>query len=287
MKIGSPTSLRAILTNLSNKEGLPFQQVITRYLHERLLYRLSVSKYKPAFILKGGNLLYAVEGLHIRPTMDIDILAKHITNDKETLKNIFKDICSIKYDDDCVSFDTSNISVSDISEEKKYSGIRLLINAQFDTIKQCLQVDIGFGDVITPAPVLISYPTLLDGLNPPDIMAYSIETVIAEKFEAMITLSTFNSRMKDFYDVYTLLKNNEIENNILQAAILQTFKQRNTIFTENHLLFSKSFSEDKNRQIMWKAFLRKIQFSQDLEFPFVVKSILERLQPIYNELSKY
>ena len=284
MKTGSPTSIRAVLMNLSKKEGLPFQQVITRYLHERLLYRLSVSEYKSLFILKGGNLLYAMEGLYIRPTMDIDMLAKHISNDKEILKNIFRDICSIKYEDDCVTFDTSNIVVSDIDEEKKYSGIRLLIDAKFDTIKQTVQIDIGFGDIITPAPLSLLYPTLLDGLNVPDIMAYSMETVIAEKFEAMIVLGTFNSRMKDFYDVYILLKNNKIEGENLKEAILQTFKQRNTAFVENHPLFSESLVNDSNRTFQWKHFLKKIN-APDLDFPLVIKSILERLQPIYNELS--
>jgi len=284
MKPGSPKSIRAVLMNLSNEKKLPFQQIITRYLHERLLYRLSVSEYKSTFILKGGNLLYAMEGLYIRPTVDIDMLAEHVSNDKETLKDIFKDICSIVYEDDCVTFDVSNMVVSDIAEEKKYSGIRLLINAKFDTIKQVVQIDIGFGDIITPAPLFLSYPTLLDGLNPPDIMAYSKETVIAEKFEAMIQLGIFNSRMKDFYDVYILLKNNEIDNNDLQTAIFRTFKQRNIVFKENHPLFSDDFIKDPTRIFQWKHFLRKIN-APDLEFSLIVKSILKRLQPIYNELS--
>lgn len=287
MKKGSATSIRTVLLNLSQKEGLVFQQVVTRYLHERLLYRLSLSEYRSKFILKGGNLLYAIEGLHVRPTMDIDILAKHVVNDKETLKNIFKDICSVKYDDDCVNFDAANIIVTDIAEEKKYSGIRLSIKARIDTIKQLLQVDIGFGDIITPAPVMISYPTLLHELNSPNIMAYPVETIIAEKFHAMILLGAFNSRMKDFYDMYILFKNNEIENMCLQDAILQTFKQRDTIFVKNHPLFSESFYEDTNRQTMWKAFLRKMKISGDLEFPYIVKFILKRLQPIYNNLQKF
>ena len=286
MKRGSAKSIRAILKNIADREKIDFQLVVIRYLHERLLYRLSLSEYRLKFILKGGNLLYAIEGLHIRPTTDIDILAKHITNDKETLKNIFKDICSVEYNDDCVVFDALNIVVSDIAEEKKYSGVRLLINTLFDTIKQTIQIDIGFGDTITPAPLPLLYPTLLTGLNPPDIMTYSIETVIAEKFHAMILNSVFNSRMKDFYDVYILLKNNRINNENLQEAILQTFRCRETDFIENHELFTSSFHEDKNRQTMWKAFLRKMKISENLEFPFIVKNILEQLQPIYNKFKK-
>jgi len=156
MKAGSPMSVRSVLMNLSKNEGLPFQQLVTRYLHERFLYRLSVSEYKSTFILKGGNLLYAVGDLHTRPTKDIDMLAKHISNDKEVLKGVFRDICSISYNDDCVTFDVSNISAFDIAEETEYGGIRLLINSMFDTIRQRLQIDIGFGDVVFPAPLSVS-----------------------------------------------------------------------------------------------------------------------------------
>ena len=202
MKQGNATSIRAVLMNLSRQENVTFQQVITRYLHERFLYRISLSKYQSSFVLKGGNLMYVIEGLHIRPTLDIDILAQNIDNDKDKLKNIFKVICDVSYNNDCVRFNTDSIAVFDIAEEKKYSGIRLLIDTQFDTIRQNIQIDIGFGDVITPAATKLSYPVLLNELETPEILAYSIETVIAEKFEAMIQLGELNSRMKDFYDVY-------------------------------------------------------------------------------------
>ena len=284
MKKGNPKSIRAILKNISDREKIDFQLLVIRYLHERLLYRLSLSEYRFKFILKGGNLMYAIEGLHVRPTMDIDILAHHISNEKETLKDIFKNICSVRYDDDCVLFDATDITATDIAEEKKYSGIRLLIKARFDTIVQLLQVDIGFGDIVTPEPVMVSYPTLINELMPPNIMAYSIETVIAEKFHAMIQHSLFNSRMKDFYDVFILLKNHEINDNSLQEAILQTFRQRGTFFVKNHSLFLESFYEDSNRKTMWKSFLRKSKISEDLEFSVILKNILERLQPIYDRL---
>jgi len=153
MKLGSPTSIRATLLNLSQKEDLLFQQVVTRYLHERLLHRLSLSEYKQNFILKGGNLLYAFGGIGTRPTVDIDMLARKVANDMESMRDIFAKVCAIKYDDDCVVFDPTNIAVSEISQENKYTGIRLQITAKFDTIKQIIQVDIGFGDVITPKPL--------------------------------------------------------------------------------------------------------------------------------------
>jgi len=283
MIIGSPKSIRDTLLNLSQKEDLLFQQVVTRYLHERLLYRLSLSEYKQNFILKGGNLLYALTGLHARPTVDIDMLAEKVVNNMESLKAIFVEVCTIKHDDDCVVFEPSTIKVSEISEEKKHSGIRLLIDARFDTIKQTIQVDIGFDDIITPKPLLLQYPILLEGLEHPDIMAYSLETVIAEKFHAMVVLGTLNSRMKDFYDTYILFKNEDVNDNILKEAIAQTFKQRNTDFAQNIPIFSDDFATDSNRIFQWKHFLKKIN-ADDLEFSVVVKSILGRLQPIYEGL---
>jgi predicted nucleotidyltransferase component of viral defense system len=283
MKKGSSKSIRDVLLNLSNKENLPFQQVVTRFLHERLLYRLSTSEFKTAFILKGGNLLYAMHGLHTRPTMDIDMLAKNILNNRDTVKEIFSAICELNYADDCVIFDSHNITVFDIAEEKKYSGVRLLINARFDTIKETIQIDIGFGDIITPAPLFLLYPAILKEFESVQIMAYSAETVIAEKFEAMISLGIYNSRMKDFYDVYFLLKNNNIDNKYLREAIRKTFKQRNVSYKENHPLFSEEFVKNPNRIFQWKHFLKKIK-APNLDFPVVVKCIAERLEPIYNTL---
>jgi len=283
MKKGSVKSIRATLKNIADREKIDFQILIIRYLHERLLYRLANSEYVNNFILKGGLLLYAIEGLHIRPTMDIDMLARQISNNREIITQIFRAICNIKYEDDCVIFDTKSIEITDIAKDAKYHGVRILIDARLDTIRQRLQIDIGFGDVIIPAPVKIQYPVLLDELEKPQINAYSIETVIAEKFHAMIVLGSFNSRMKDFYDAYILLKNNEINNANLREAILQTFKNRETEFTDNPELFTTSFFEDKNRKIMWKAFLRKTKVSEELDFSSIVKNILERLQPIYYE----
>ena len=126
---------------------------------------------------------------------------------------------------------------------------------------------------------------MLNELPKAEIKAYSIETIIAEKFHAMIVLGTLNSRMKDFYDVYMLLKNNDINTENLKTAVLHTFRQRNSNFIKEHELFSISFYENANRQKMWKSFLRKIKFAGELEFPHVVNSILEKLQPIYYELS--
>ena len=284
MKKANPKSIRAILKNISDRENLGFQQLVTRYLHERLLYRISQSEYKTSFILKGGNLIYAIEGLHVRPTVDIDMLAKGINNDKENIKSVFEKICAISDENDCVIFNGKTIAVSDIAEEKKYSGVRLLIDTRFDTIRQTVQIDIGFGDVITPAPVVISFPVLLNDLENPTLLAYSVETVVAEKFHAMITLGNSNSRMKDLFDTYILLKNKVINTINLTDAITATFKARNTEFENETVFFSESYYKNTNRNIMWKAFLRKMKIGEDMDFEEVVKTITTNLQPIYSKL---
>ena len=283
MKKGNAISIKTRLKNISNFENVSYQYIIIRYFHERLLYRIVNSAYANHFFLKGGALLYAIEGLHIRPTVDIDMLAKHISADKEQIKQVFQEICSIEYGDDCVFFDIDSIETSEISEDTKYGGVRVLVVAGLDTIRQRLQIDIGFGDVITPAPAQVTYPVLLDELAKPEIKAYPIETVVAEKFQAMIAFGTFNSRMKDFFDVYILLNNRNIDEDNLREAILQTFKNRNTDFVKEHELFSKNFCNP--RQVMWNAFLRKMKISCEMDFETVLKTILERLYPIYCALS--
>lgn len=284
MKKGNPISVKASLKNISSSKDVKYQYVITRYFHERLLYRIANSIYANNFFLKGGALLYAIEGLFVRPTVDIDMLAQYVSNDKEQVKQIFRTICSAEYNDDCVVFFVDTIETLDISEDDKYSGVRVLIWVGLDTIRQRLQVDIGFSDIITPAPVCLTYPVLLDEFATPKIQAYSIETMIAEKFQAMITLGTFNSRMKDFYDVYLLIKNNDIKDKCLKDAIFQTFKHRRTVFVKEHELFHESFYKEQNRQIMWSAFLSKMNIRDKIEFPHIMKSVLEKLKPIYDEL---
>lgn len=211
------------------------------------------------------------------------MLANNLAGDRENIKGIFKQICEIRYEDDCVFFNPESIEVSDIAEKKKYSGVRLLIDSRFDTIRQTIQIDIGFGDVITPAAVLLYYPSLLTELENPEILAYSVETVIAEKFEAMITLGKANSRMKDFFDIYILLKNNNIDMNTMKDAINATFQRRNSVKECNPAVFDVFFYKDTQRNVMWNSFLRKNRLEHH-DFEEVVKTMTNKLQPLYNSL---
>jgi predicted nucleotidyltransferase component of viral defense system len=277
-------SIRTRLLNIAKKENLSFQIVIIRYLHERLLYRVSLSKYANSFCLKGGVLLYIYNREQTRPTMDIDFLGTNIPNEIDSIKSALREICSIYYPADAVLFDTSSIVAEEISGQDEYAGIRLFVTANLDTIRQRIQVDIGFGDTVIPAPVELNYPTLLPESEIPVIQAYSLETVVAEKFEAMIDLSIVNSRMKDFYDVYQILTTHHLNSKNLEEAIRETFHNRNTIYTPEHAIFSAIFPADVNRLRQWKVFLSKNHLDQSIDFNEVIGRIGKFLLPIWERL---
>jgi predicted nucleotidyltransferase component of viral defense system len=282
----SIASIQARLKAIAEQEKTAYQIVLIRYFTERLMYRLSASKYRKHFCLKGGALLYAYEREASRPTMDLDLLGLHISNDGEKMKTVFQAICQVECPEDGVSFLHEAITTSEIKKEGRYSGVRIKIDGRLGNIRQISQVDVGFGDIVTPAPIEMTYPTLLP-LPEPIILAYSLETVIAEKFEAMISLAAQNSRMKDFYDVYRLLENSEINDAVLKTAIQNTFKQRETPTEPNHVVFSPEFSDSPKRQQEWDAFLRKMgRFTEvePLTFEKVMFVIRNHLEPIYTTL---
>jgi predicted nucleotidyltransferase component of viral defense system len=276
-------SIRARLLNLAKKEGIDFQLIIIRFLHERLLYRLSVSDYSQQLILKGGAFIYAMQGLKSRPTIDVDLLGTQISNDIEVLCNVFRQICAIESEDE-VAFIKESVVGELITQQDKYNGVRLYIDATFHTVQQRIQIDVGFGDIVIPVVQELEYPILLVEMQVPIIQAYSKETVIAEKFQAMIELSVANSRMKDFYDVYKLLVDNEFDNNTLEEAIKATFANRETSYAENHALFSVDFATNPQRKRSWTAFLNKINRDKELEFEEVMRLISEKLMPFWAKM---
>jgi len=269
-------SIRAKLNNIAKSENISFQVIIFRYLHERFLFRLSMSAYKNNFCLKGGVLLYAFEQELTRPTRDVDFLGTDISNDFDNIKQAFQEICIID-DDDAVWFDSKSITIEKIKEEDKYEGVRLFIEGGFDTIKQRLQIDVGFGDIVIPGAQLISYPSLLNETKTAVINAYSKESIIAEKFHAIIVLSYANSRMKDFYDIYNLLKNSSIDSEILANSIESTFIRRETELREDATFFDENFSNDITLASLWKMFLKKNQLIVDVDFKEIVEFIREKL----------
>ena len=259
--------------------------MIIRYFQERLLYRLSISEFNDNFCLKGGVLLYFLDQNKSRPTIDIDFLAIKTDNDQNYVKYIFSEICGIEYKNDAVTFDYQDITVTEITKQANYNGIRINITGKLDTIKQRIQIDIGFGDIVYPKPLIVNYPVILE-MKQPKIQVYSIYSAIAEKFEAMIELSEANSRMKDFYDVYTLLLNNKIDKTELENAIKITFRTRNTVYSENHSVFNDEFYTNADRLTQWNAFKRKAKITDNLTFETVLKKMKLELEPIYKRIDK-
>lgn len=275
-------SIRTKLLTLMNQSGYQYMYLLARYFNERLLYRVSVSKYKDNFLLKGGSLLYAMDGLDSRPTVDVDFMAMQINRDRDYLENVFKEVLSIECAEDGVTFDVDRLRTEPIAVEKKYPGIRFYINAKMDTIEYNMSIDIGFGDVVTPCPVTIDFPLLLQEIPAIQIKAYSIETVIAEKFHAMIDRDEKNSRMKDFFDCYQIFNTKEISSDTLNDAIYATFKNRDLRFNENLKLFSEGFAKDAARVVRWNAFLRKIRWKEMIPFEVVMDVITSQLKPYYD-----
>ncbi|HAM39651.1 MAG TPA: hypothetical protein DCP53_09710 [Elusimicrobia bacterium] len=272
-------SVRARLTNIARTENIDFDALLLRYFQERFLYRLSISEFSNYFILKGGLLLISFDLPQTRPTKDIDFLGDKIINDIEKIKQIIIKIAELDYNDG-VKFLKSSIESKRIKEDADYEGIRIKIDANLGQAKKKLQIDIGFGDKIVPQAETIKFPTLLDE-NSPIIKVYSVESIISEKFEAMIKLAMLNSRMKDFYDVYNLSKNHKFSAATLKEAIETTFQRRKTFLPDNPLIFQSEFQTDKTRQQQWFAFLNKSKLHDaDQSFDKIMDRITSFLKPV-------
>lgn len=277
-------SIRARLLNIARQENIFFQTILTRYFQERLLYRISQTHYKNNFYLKGGALMYAYERFSARPTLDIDFLGSNISNEGEKIINVFKEICAVPCDEDGVYFDLTRILAQNITEFKDYHGIRLSIPVSMDTIAQVMTMDIGFGDVVTPGAVPLNYPILLKHLPAANILAYSIETVIAEKMHAVVDLADQSSRMKDYYDLYQILSANQYDEEILTVAIKRTFENRHTEYKKDVMFFRAEYPENAAMQIRWKAFIRKITSKSNLLFSDVASYLQTTLKPYWENL---
>ena len=228
--------------------------------------------------------MYAYERFAARPTLDIDFLGNNISNEGTSIIAAFKEICSVPFEEDGVVFDVEHITAQNITEFKYYHGIRLSIPVMMDSISQVLTMDIGFGDVVTPSPVNLDFPILLEHLPCANILAYSLETVIAEKMHAIIDLADQSSRMKDYYDLHRILKEEEYDTEVLQEAIIRTFENRHTPYDENTMFFRNDFGINQQMEVRWKAFMRKITKTNDIAFSEVVAFIQETLRPYWENI---
>jgi predicted nucleotidyltransferase component of viral defense system len=245
-------SVRARLLDRARAEGTDFQILLTRYALERLLYRLSISVHRDRFILKGAMLFVTWVADPFRPTRDLDLLGSG-DNGAEVLADTFRAICAQPGADDGVTFDAAGLEASPIREEAEYGGVRVRTIAMIAGARIPIQVDIGFGDAITPAPVEIDYPTLLDA-PAPHLRAYPVETVVAEKFEALVILGIANSRLKDFYDLWLIAQTFEFRRSALVEAVQRTFDRRGTALPlDPPVGLTDEFAATSATQ--WRAFL--------------------------------
>jgi predicted nucleotidyltransferase component of viral defense system len=273
-------SVHRQLLNVNRTLNEDFNYVLTRFAIERLLYRLVKSGQSDKFVLKGATLFLVWTGRTYRPTKDLDLLGYGDISAKE-LKVLFGQICNTHVESDGLVFDAQSVKVSEIREDQEYQGKRVELSAKFGKARINLQIDIGFGDSITPEAQEITYPTLID-LPAPHIRAYPRETVIAEKLQAMVDLGITNSRMKDFSDVYVLSKQFDFDGDILAEAIAATFNRRKTpIPSDIPLAFTDAFAADSDKITQWRSFLHRGRFVTNLpeELSEVVQTIKAFLMP--------
>jgi len=276
-------SIKARLLNMADGDNKKYQQLVVRFFHERLLFRLSKSDYRERFILKGGALLYAFEKFMPRPTLDIDFMGRRIDNDKENILSAFKSIAAMSYPEDGITFHHEIMTANDITVEKKYPGVRINMTANIGTYMQNLTLDIGFGDIIVPSPTELEYPTIFDAMEEPAIMAYSLETVVAEKFQTMIDRGRFNSRMKDYFDLYRIFSVHKFDEPLLSEAIKATFQNRGTEFVEKHDFFSEDFENDAMLNQQWINYVRRMKLTLP-SFQDIHKTVSNVLLPYWTSL---
>ena len=274
-----PASVRQRLLNLANENRQDFGMLLTKFALERFLYRLSVSQHRDNFVLKGALLLQLWTSEVYRPTRDLDLLGQ-VTGPAKGYRKIFAEVCGEKVEDDGVIFLADTIHIEKIREEEAYEGIRVLLEARLAGARVPLQIDVGFGDVVTPAPIEVEYPALL-AFPAAQMRAYPKESVVAEKFEAIIKLGMANSRMKDFYDLWVMAGRFEFRGPVLAEALSATFARRKTVLPASHpLAFTPEFSVNLAKQTQWRAFLRKSGLEADASLQDVVTALDEFLMPV-------
>jgi predicted nucleotidyltransferase component of viral defense system len=276
-------SVKQRLLNKAKEGSRPFNELLQYYALERFLYRLSVSKYADKFVLKGALLFTVWRQSEIRSTVDIDLLGK-ISNEPQSIKKVFRDICKVKIEDDGLRFDDSSITAEQITVDADYQGVRVQLYGYLGTARIRVQVDIGFSDVITPGPQRYDYPTILD-LAKPKLKCYNKETMIAEKLQAMVKLDILNSRMKDIYDIWVLSRRFEFNGPSLQKSIINTFKRRETAITENIAIFTERYYQNHEKLQQWQGFLRKSKVSDvTKDLSHITSEIKIFIQPVLTSI---
>lgn len=270
--IKNKDSLKVKVSNLALSTNIPNKYLIQSFMFEALLKRISVSKYKDKFIIKGGLLLSSIFGVNLRSTMDLDTTIKGLPLDRTTITKVINEIISIDLKDN-IKLEIENIK--DIREEELYSGFNINLKTEFDGLRTNLMIDITTGDVITYKEVQFEYKTLFDS-ETINIMTYNYETIIAEKFDAIISRNIDNTRMKDYYDLYMFvnLKWNDINKTILRKAIFNTSKKRDTLnYIEEADKYIELINEDSKLKSLWKNYQNNYVYAKDISFENTIDAI--------------
>lgn len=273
-------SVRARLTNIAKAQGDVVDRVFLRYAIERLLYRLSLSAHRDQFVLKGAMLFSLWAPVPYRNTGDLDLLA---VGDPapDRMAAVFRTVCAQPVDDDGLVFDAASVRAESVRDDEDYSGVRLALTATLAGARLPLQVDIGFGDAVTPGAVEIDYPSVLD-LPKASLRAYPPETVVAEKLEALVALGMLNSRMKDFFDLWVIAKTFAFDGATLAKAVAATFARRGTALpVETPVALTEAFAADAGKQAQWRAFLSRTTITLAPEpFPELLGAIAAFVMPL-------
>lgn len=269
-------SVHSRLLNKARETNRPFMELLQYYGMEKFLLRMSQSKYAEQFVLKGALLLRSTGINEIRPTSDIDLSGEKAQN-IEQLEQKAKVCCEVEVEEDGLVFIPASVTGEEIRENQSYKGVRIKFQGKLGNAKIPMQIDIGFGDVISPAPVWIEYPVLLDG-EPLKLLAYTLDSAIAEKYQAMVYLDLANSRMKDFYDIWYLMHYQEFEGRKLQKAIELTFQRRKTdLPKEPPTALTEVFYSDNGKIAQWSAFRKKAG----------IENVPESLNEIAEDISRF
>lgn len=272
--MSNPMSLKAKIRNIAKQKNIPAQVILQNYMFERLLVRLSASKYKEKFVLKGGMLVAAIVGLDNRATMDLDTTLKNLPLTPDAIRGALEQVCAISFDDGVV-FDIGTISP--IREDDIYGGYRVMMNAKFDKMLTPLSIDVSTGDAITPHAIQYNFSEIFDDEKTFELWAYNIETVMAEKVETILRRGVFNTRPRDFYDAYILTTTQIFDKAVFNEALNATAKHRCTVEQIADIPeILQNIAESLELHAMWEKYRKQFAYAKDIEYEEIME-VLKKL----------
>ena len=276
-------SVLAKLKNRAKASGISYQQCLQLFFQEEFLRRLAASKYAENFVLKGGLFIYTLTNFESRATVDVDFLMRGLNNDLARMDEIITEILAVPTGNNFVTFKTSK--AEPIALQRKYHGVSMQITGYIKNVRVPFNVDIGVGDIIIPHPERRSIQTQLDGYEKPEILTYSLESTIAEKFDAILQRFELTGRMKDFYDIYYLSRTFNFDGLKLQTAIQETLQNRGTAYEKESFNRVIALADDEDMQTKWRFFLKTLG-NPEISFQDIMMGIQRFLAPVWEAILK-